>query len=186
MIRRNNKRALYESIMRDVAKTVKKHLNEGVKSKITQQDIVDLVVDFICNNPYNITFTVKDLIKYIKSLPNFELFSMRQYKARNYNKQDIIDMAADERVELNDDLKNAVANKLRIINNNLYNKFMDADTFNEIYGFVADILNQTITSVTFDDYGYEVDGSSEYSDYDGNYEDGMHDFLINIIYGYLK
>ena len=86
MIRKNNKRALYESIMRDVAKTVKKHLNEGVKSKITQQDIVDLVVDFICNNPYNITFTVKDLIKYIKSLPNFELFSMRQYKARNYNK----------------------------------------------------------------------------------------------------
>ena len=68
----------------------------------------------------------------------------------------------------------------------VYNKFMDADTFNEIYGFVADILNQTITSVTFDDYGYEVDGSSEYSDYDGNYEDGMHDFLINIIYGYLK
>ena len=95
-------------------------------------------------------------------------------------------MAADERVELNDDLKNAVANKLRIIDKNLYNKFMDADTFNEIYGFVADILNQTITSVTFDDYGYEVDGSSEYSDYDGNYEDGMHDFLINIIYLYLK
>jgi hypothetical protein len=28
MIKRNNKRALYESIMKDVAKTVKRHLNE--------------------------------------------------------------------------------------------------------------------------------------------------------------
>lgn len=30
MIRRNNKKALYESIMRDVAKTVKRRLNENV------------------------------------------------------------------------------------------------------------------------------------------------------------
>ena len=47
MIRkRNNKRALYESIMRDVAKTVKRHLNENnngfkvwPKEKLTPNDI---------------------------------------------------------------------------------------------------------------------------------------------------
>ena len=33
----NNKRKLYESIMRDVAKTVKKHLNENYNSQITSK-----------------------------------------------------------------------------------------------------------------------------------------------------
>ena len=32
MIRKNNKRVLYESIMKDVAKTVKRHLNENINN----------------------------------------------------------------------------------------------------------------------------------------------------------
>ena len=36
MIRRNNKRTLYESIMKDVAKTVKKHLNEVSNELLTK------------------------------------------------------------------------------------------------------------------------------------------------------
>ena len=37
MIRRNNKRALYESIMRDVARIVKRHLNESRGQRISQR-----------------------------------------------------------------------------------------------------------------------------------------------------
>ena len=47
MIRKRNNRRLYESIMRDVAKTVKKHLNENAnnykiwpKEKLTSDDLV--------------------------------------------------------------------------------------------------------------------------------------------------
>jgi len=44
MIRKNNKRALYESIMRDVAKTVKKHLNENDGENIDELYIVNNII----------------------------------------------------------------------------------------------------------------------------------------------
>jgi len=37
MIRKNNKRVLYESIMRDISKTVKKHLNEMDKNTLVSK-----------------------------------------------------------------------------------------------------------------------------------------------------
>ena len=55
MLRRNNKRVLYESIMKDVAKTVKKHLNENI-------DIDDILTDIETINPS---------IKYVKLINNF-------------------------------------------------------------------------------------------------------------------
>ena len=51
MIRkRNNKRALYESIMKDVAKTVKKHLNEGRDTRLAD-DTINSGLEYIQNNP---------------------------------------------------------------------------------------------------------------------------------------
>ena len=43
----NNKHRLYESIMRDVSKTIKKHLNEARGITLTENDLVDLAVNFI-------------------------------------------------------------------------------------------------------------------------------------------
>ena len=44
MIKRNNKRALYESIIKDVAKTVKRHLNENnvLDLKIIKDKLIKL------------------------------------------------------------------------------------------------------------------------------------------------
>jgi hypothetical protein len=95
--------------MRDVAKTIKRHLNEASGIKLTENDLVDLAVKFIMGEPYNITFTEKDLIRYIKKLPGFELFSMR---GRNYGNQGVIDAAADEQSELNAELKDRILDKL--------------------------------------------------------------------------
>ena len=44
MLRRNNKRSLYESIMKDVAKTVKKHLNENDGGNIDERYIVNNII----------------------------------------------------------------------------------------------------------------------------------------------
>ena len=55
MIRKRNNKKLYESIMRDVAKTVKRHLNENI-------DIDDILTDIE---------TITPSIKYVKLINNF-------------------------------------------------------------------------------------------------------------------
>ena len=41
-MKRTNKRALYESIMKDVAKTVKKHLNETISPNPMEQELFNI------------------------------------------------------------------------------------------------------------------------------------------------
>lgn len=50
MIRKNNKRVLYESIMRDVAKTVKRNLNEGRETRLAD-DTINSGLEYIQNDP---------------------------------------------------------------------------------------------------------------------------------------
>ena len=62
----NNKRRLYESIMRDVAKTVKKHLNENINTdSILTEDDIDL--------------SFEELIEKIFSFYYPELLKQHQY-----------------------------------------------------------------------------------------------------------
>ena len=175
-MKKDNKKALYESIMTSVAREVKKVLNEASVRKITEADIVNLAVAFLCKKPYTINFTLHDLKRYIKNLPNFELYNMKFSK--NYNHQDVIDNACDEAYDLNEELKNAIVLRLKSIDEELAEIIENADLFMEVYGFVADILSGKITTIDFDE-------NCDYTtDSDADYDAGMHDYLLDIIEGY--
>ena len=47
MLKRRNNKRLYESIMRDIAKTVKRHLNENYKNKIIYPYIENITKDML-------------------------------------------------------------------------------------------------------------------------------------------
>ncbi len=62
MIRKNNKKVLYESIMKDVAKTVKRHLNEVNESQSYDfKDIKYVMVSYYNKQEEPLTFLIEDM-----------------------------------------------------------------------------------------------------------------------------
>lgn len=59
MIRKNNKRALYESIMRDVSKVIKKHLNENIED----EPLLNELLEYINNERDFTNFAIKDALR---------------------------------------------------------------------------------------------------------------------------
>ena len=88
MIRKKNNRRLYESIMKDVAKTVKRHLNEGNQNlKIIPTNKLKLNKDFTITafEPYetyecDAYVDIFKIIKKIKHIIRMNLFQIIQIK----------------------------------------------------------------------------------------------------------
>ena len=85
--KRNNKRALYESIMKDVSKTVKRNLNENYKQS-TAEILIDKIIDALTEDgtleSMNIFLKKKILRKnqvmqFLKKLKIFNIIQMIKF-----------------------------------------------------------------------------------------------------------
>ena len=176
---KKQKKALYESIMKQVAKTVKKALNESVSTKITEDDIASLAAAFICDKPCDIDFNENDLQEYIKNQSGFKVYDMQDDD--NYNNDDVINDVYDIASDLNYDLKQAIISKVEDFDEDLANIIDMYAEFDEVYAFVSDIINYRISSIEFDEDGdYTIDGGNS----NITYESGCNDYLIDMLEGY--
>ena len=71
MIRRNNKRGLYESIIKDISKTVKRHLNED--DMLTQNN--DLLISEIKNLKKRVRLLIQNNPELEDEIPTINLFA---------------------------------------------------------------------------------------------------------------
>ena len=176
MIRRNNKRVLYESIMKDVAKTVKRHLNEGNQNlKIIPTNKLKLNKDFTITafEPYE-TYECDAYVDIFKIIKKDKAYYQNEFISNNLDKKFLNNFlnyieTSNERLQLIHIKANyniGYKFEFNLPNIPLFDNF-DDNTQNDIYGILEDGIIDFIDNFLSEYGGYFPE--SEDSDDDWSY-----------------